>query len=104
MAITTSTFLPTASIQRLTFVKFNDTVTLFGTAIAAAFPGATVQVNADTASGHTSYALVIIGEGTTYPVAPNQWFGQNAAGQWQVFDDTKMQGGVASQYTPLPYS
>lgn len=102
--MTTTTFLPTASIQELVFVKFSSTVSTFGTELAAAFPGVTLQVNADTTSGSTSNALVILNENVAYSVPPTAWFGRNAAGQWQVWADAKMVGGVNSAYTPLPFA
>jgi hypothetical protein len=97
-----ATYLPTTSLSPLyTFVQFSGTVSAFQTALNSAFPGLGIQCFADTTSGQTSWAVVVIGDVTVFAVPPNNWVGYNL-GSWSQYVPAKMAGGASSLFTVYP--
>jgi hypothetical protein len=86
------TYLPTANLSPLySFVQFSGTVSAFQTALNA-MPGVTsgsVQVFADTTSGQTSWAVVVVNDVAVMSVIPNNYLGYNQ-GQWTQYTPTKL--------------
>lgn len=97
-----ATYLPTASLSPLyTFIQFSGTVSAFQTALNAAFPGLGIQCFADTTSGQTSWAVVVVSDAVVLPVPPNNWLGYNLGG-WSQYTPAQMAGGGASKFTVYP--
>lgn len=97
-----ATYLPTASLSPVyTFIQFSGTVSAFQTALNSAFPGMGIQCFADTTSGQTSWAVVVINDTTVIPVPPNNWVGYNL-GSWTQYVTAKLAGGGASLFTAYP--
>lgn len=93
-------YLPLSEIPKIvSFVQFaspQGTTSLLQTALNTAF-GATagnVQVMADTTTGQTSWALVIVNDNLVFSVPPNNWI-TYFNGQWFQLTPTQL----AAQYT-----
>lgn len=101
-----ATYLPTASLSPLyTFVQFSGTVSAFQTALNSAFPGMGIQCFADTTSGQTSWAVVVINDADAIAVPPNNYLGYNsgpASPGWSQYPASKLAGGGASLFTAYP--
>jgi hypothetical protein len=97
-----ATYLPTANLTPLyTFIQFSGTVSAFQTALNAAFPGLGIQCFADTTSGQTSWAVVVVSDAIVLAVPPNNWVGYNQ-GSWTNYAPAKLAGGAASLFTVYP--
>lgn len=98
--MTATQYLPTAVVVPQSFVQFSSTVSALNTAIQTAFAAAagTIVVQADTVSGQTSNALIIVNDQTVFSVPPNNWVGFNG-GVWTQWTPTQMNGNAASVFT-----
>lgn len=84
------TYVPTVNLSPLyNFVQFSSTVSAFQTALNTAFPGLGIQVFADTTSGQTSWAVVVVSDTITLSVPPNNYVGLNQ-GIWTQYTPTKL--------------
>ena len=99
--MTATTYLPTPLVGQVqSFVQFNSTVSALNTAIQAAFASAagTIVVQADTVSGQTSNAVIIVNDSVVFSVPPNNWVGYNN-GAWSQWTPAQMNGGSNSVFT-----
>lgn len=93
-----ATYLPDTSLTPLyTFIAFGGTVSALGTALNTAFPGMNIQTFADTTSGHTSNALVVVGDQQVFSVVPSNLVGYNLGTWTQITPDA-----LAANYTAYP--
>jgi hypothetical protein len=86
------TYVPTANLSPLyAFTQFSGTVSAFQTALNSAFGAAAgnIQCFADTTSGQTAWAVVVVGDQQVLSVPPNNYIGFNQ-GQWTQYTPTKL--------------
>jgi hypothetical protein len=102
------TYVPTANLTPLyTFTQFTTAggVSAFNTALNTAyntlFPGMTIQCFADTTSGHTSNAVVVVNDQQVFSVPPDNYVGFNQ-GTWAQYPAAQMAGGASSTFTVYP--
>lgn len=96
------TYVKSEHLRNLyTFIPFSSTVSAFQSALIAAFPGFNIQCVADTTSGQTSNAVVVINDSVVMTVPPGSFVGYNL-GLWQQFPAAQMAGGINSLYTQYP--
>lgn len=98
--MTATTYLPTPLVSKVhSFVQFSSTVSTLSTAVLAAFASAgTIVIQADTVSGQTSNAVIIVNDTVVFSVAPNNWVGYNF-GTWSQYTPTQMNGSASSLYS-----
>ena len=101
--MTATNYLPTPLVGQVqSFVQYTTGggVSALNTAMQAAFAATagTIVVQADTVSGQTSNALVIVNDSVVFSVVPNNWVGYNQ-GTWTQWTVAQMAGGPNSVYT-----
>jgi hypothetical protein len=97
-------YLPASEVQKVqNFVQFaspQGTTTLLATALNTAF-GATagnVQVMADTTTGQTSYALVVVNDNIVFSVPPNNYI-TYANGAWAQYTPSQIAASWVQYFT-----
>jgi hypothetical protein len=85
------------------FVQFSGTVSALQTALNAmpTVTSGTVQCFADTTTGQTTWAVVVVNDSQVFSVPPNNYVGFNQ-GTWTQYPAAKMAGGANSIFTTYP--
>lgn len=99
--MTATQYLPIASISYIeNYVQFSSTTSALATALTTAFgtQAGSIQVLADTTSGKTSNALVVVNDTVVFSVPANNWVGYNK-GQWTNNSPAQMTANYLQYFT-----
>lgn len=100
-----STYLPTKNLSPLwKFVQYSTSTSVsagcaaLATALSGEYSDLSIQVLADTTTGKTDHALVIVNEARVINVAPDSFVGFNE-GNWETYAAAELDGSADSKFT-----